>query len=394
MEKPSLGLSGYHRIDVVDALRGYAIMSILLLHNLEHFDFINDPQNIPAWRLPINSGIWAFFDFMVAGKSYAIFALLFGFTFWLMDSKQQEKGKDFRLRFLWRMALLMGFGLINSLFYEGDILSMYAMIGFTLVLVARLSDRTVLFIALILLLQPLMWSDVLFQGLNPVDKLPPERSWAYFANQFPYLSGSSFWDAIYGNITNGKLAVNWWTWEKGRFLQAPALFMIGMLLGRRGYFGNTAENKRFWKKLFLCSAAVFVVFYLVKSNMEQLFPEKIMRRLLGRILYSWSTLSMMFVLVSSIVLLYNKQWFRSLIKGLLPFGRMSLTSYMMQSILGAFLYYGFGLGLYKITDAFWCLLIGLVLFLLQATFCKWWLKRHKQGPLEALWHRWTWLRQT
>jgi len=377
-------LSRAGRIDVVDALRGYAIMSILLLHNLEHFDFIYFPSTIPAWHGAIDGKIWEFFDFMVAGKSYAIFALLFGFTFWLMDKKQVDQGKDFRGRFLWRMFLLMGFGLINSLFYEGDILSMYAMLGFTLVLVARFSDRTVLIIAVIMLLQPLMWSDVVQQLLNPVGKLAPNHSNAYFDQQFSYLSGTSFWDAIIGNITNGKLAVNWWSWEKGRFLQAPALFMIGMLMGRRGYFENKPENKVFWKWMLTISAAAFLIFHVLKLNMDLLFPEQILRKLIGRIHYSWSNLSMMFLLVSSIVLLYQTDWFRKLLSGLLPFGRMSLTSYMMQSIIGACIYYGFGLGLYKYTDAFWCLLLGIVLFLFQAAFCTWWLKHHRQGPLEGL----------
>ena len=393
METPSSLIPGSKRIDVVDALRGYAIMSILLLHNLEHFDFGFNPEHIPAWRAVVDGKIWEFIEFIVAGKSYAIFALLFGFTFWLMDKKQTDQGKDFRGRFLWRMFLLLGFGLVNSLFYEGDILSMYALLGFTLVLVARFSDRTVLLIAILMLLQPLMWSDVVHQLLHPATKLSDPASWAYFGRQYPYLSGHSFIDAIVGNMTNGKMAVYLWSWEKGRFLQAPALFMLGMLMGRRGYFESKPENTRFWKKILIFSGLGVLFFTLLKPTMKQLFPDHELRELLWRIHYSWSNLSMVFLLVSSIVLLYSTNWFKRLISGLLPFGRMSLTSYMMQSFIGAFIYYGFGLGLYKITDAFWCLLLGIVLFLFQAAFCTWWLKHHKQGPMEALWHRWTWLKK-
>jgi uncharacterized protein len=379
------------RIDVVDALRGYAIMSILLLHNLEHFDFINSPENIPAWRAVIDGKIWAFFDFWVAGKSYAIFALLFGFTFWLMDSKQQAQGKDFRGRFLWRMFLLMGFGLLNSLFYEGDILSMYALLGFTLVLVARLSDWTVFILALVLLFQPLMWADVVHQWFHPENKLSDPASWYYFGQQYPYLSGTNLWDAIVGNMTNGKIAVYLWSWEKGRFLQAPALFMLGMLLGRRGKFDDKPANTSFWRNILIGSVVATLFFQLLKANMNDLLPDREGRELIGRILYSWSNLCMMFLLVSGFLLLYRTRWFKRLTTGLLPFGRMSLTSYVMQSIIGAVLYYGFGFGLFKITDAFWCLFIGIVLFLFQAAFCNWWLKQHRQGPLEGLWHRWTWL---
>ena len=393
MKVPFSQISDSKRIDVIDALRGYAIMSILLLHNLEHFDFVFTPDHIPAWRAAVDGEIWAVFDFLVAGKSYAIFALLFGFTFWLMDKKQVDQGKDFRSRFLWRMVLLLGFGLINSLFYEGDILSMYALLGFTLVLVARFSDRTVLIIAVIMLLQPLMWADVIHQMFNPSNKLSDPASWAYFGQQYPYLSGNSFIDAVIGNMTNGKTAVYLWSWEKGRFLQAPALFMVGMLIGRRGYFQRTPENDRFWKKLIVFSGLGVLVFLVLKSTMKQLIPDHELRELFWRIHYSWSNLSVMFLLVSSFVLLYQTKFFKMLTKGLLPFGRMSLTSYMMQSFIGACIYYGFGWGLYKITDAFWCLLLGILLFLFQAAFCTWWLKHHRQGPMEMLWHRWTWLRK-
>ena len=74
-----------------------------------------------------------------------------------------------------------------------------------------------------------------------------------------------------------------------------------------------------------------------------------------------------------------------------PLGRMSLTNYIVQSIIGTFVYYSFGLGLYQYTGASFCLLIGILLFVAQLGFCKWWLRHHKQGPLEKLWHKATWI---
>jgi len=342
--------------------------------------------------LAIDDKIWAFTDFFIAGKSYAIFALLFGLTFYIMDHKQAEKGMDFRLRFLWRMFLLLLFGTVNSMFYEGDILTMYALLGFTLVLVARLSDRWVLTVAILLLLQPFMWIDLVQQLVDPVSKLPQNRSHEYFGNIYSYLSANDFWAAIWGNLTNGKLAVYWWSWEKGRFLQAPALFMIGLLMGRRGLFQNKPENVRFWKKMLFYSVLAMAFFIVFKAYSEDLFPDKPVRKLIGRISYSWSNLAMMFVLVSSIVLIFRQKWGEKLFSGLLPFGRMSLTNYVMQSMLGAIIYYEFGFGLYKYTDALWSLFIGIILFLFQVWFCKWWLKSHKQGPLEAIWHKGTYLK--
>lgn len=76
---------------------------------------------------------------------------------------------------------------------------------------------------------------------------------------------------------------------------------------------------------------------------------------------------------------------------LIPYGRMSLTNYITQSIIGVPVYYGYGLCLYKSTGATATLLIGLGIFTIQLLFSRWWLNRHKQGPFEYLWRRGTWI---
>ena len=129
------------RIQVVDALRGFAIVAILLLHNLEHFDVWYLPEGFPSWLISLDKGIWDTMFFLFSGKAYGIFAVLFGFTFYIMQHNQAKKGKDFRLRFAWRLLLLLGFGIINSAFYQGDILTIYALLGFTLIPVAKLSNK-------------------------------------------------------------------------------------------------------------------------------------------------------------------------------------------------------------------------------------------------------------
>src|SRR5476649_1656578 len=104
------------RLDVIDALRGFAIVSIMLLHNIEHFDFYFFPAGLPAWLKIVDSQIWDTLFFLFGGKSYAIFALLFGLTFFLQFDGREKRGEDFRPRFAWRLVLLLLFGMINSLF--------------------------------------------------------------------------------------------------------------------------------------------------------------------------------------------------------------------------------------------------------------------------------------
>ena len=375
------------RLQVVDALRGFAIVSIMLVHNLEHFDLMYSVQGLPAWLKALDSWVWDTIFFLFSGKSYAIFSLLFGVTFFIQMHGRAQRGEDFRMRFAWRLAILFGFGIVNSLFYEGDILTFYAVMGLLLIPVARLGNTAVFAIACLLMLQPLEWL-LAFKALaHPVAKLPDPASWAHFAKS-TYLTGSSLSATLYGNITNGKMGVLLWSWESGRMFQMPALFMLGMLAGRRGLFVASPDSKRFWIRTLVAAALLFVPLFAANAHLGQWTANEALRRPLSVILSTWSNLALMLVLVSGFVLLFQSG---APLRLFAPLGRMSLTSYIVQSLVGSFIYYGYGLGLYQYTGATYCLLIGLGLALVQSWFSAWWLRSHKQGPLEALWHRATWI---
>ena len=83
------------RIEVVDALRGFAVMAIILVHNLEHFIFPVYPADSPEWLEVLDQGVLNVVFSLFAGKAYAIFALLFGFTFYIQTQNQKRQGKDF-----------------------------------------------------------------------------------------------------------------------------------------------------------------------------------------------------------------------------------------------------------------------------------------------------------
>jgi uncharacterized protein len=380
------------RLELVDALRGFAIVSIMLLHNLEHFDLYYFPAGLPGWLVALDKVIWNVTFFLFAGKSHAIFALLFGLTFYIQLSGREQRGEDFRPRFAWRLLLLMGFGLVNSTFYQGDILSMYAVLGLVLIPVARLGNRTLLLIAACLALQPWSWFELLAALPHPAAKLPDPASWALFGRADSYLSKGSLLDAWIGNLTNGKAAIWLWSWENGRLFEIPALFMLGMLAGRTHLFALTDTNRRFWKRLLLAAIVLFLPLFFADKNLGAWTSYDTIRRPLGTILEAWSNLAFTALLVSSFALLYQSALGARWLGIFRPLGRMSLTSYMMQSLMGTLLYYGFSLGMYRYTGATYSLLIGFALSLVQLAFSRWWLREHRQGPLEAIWHRLTWLR--
>jgi uncharacterized protein len=384
-------MNSTNRLNVVDALRGFAIISIMLLHNIEHFDFLYWPNNLPAWMLPIDKGIMDTLYFLFGGKSYAIFALLFGLTFFIQSHNQEKMGKDFRARFAWRLIILMAFAFVNSAFYEGDILSIYAVLGFFLIPVAKLSTKTVFWIALLLMAQPFEWVNF-FRGLqNPEMQLGNPASWAYFEKAGEYITKSSLTDTWIGNLTNGKMAVILWSWEQGRILQNISLFMFGMLAGRKLLFVLSDDNKRFWVKTLIIASISFIVLYLVRGNLGDWFSSVAMQRPIFTIINSWANMAFMLLLVSGFILLYQTRYFHRALNSFSSLGRMSLSNYIMQSLVGSFIFYGFGLGLYKYTGSTYCLLIGIVLAILQGMFSSWWMRNHKQGPLETVWHKATWI---
>jgi uncharacterized protein len=112
---------------------------------------------------------------------------------------------------------------------------------------------------------------------------------------------------------------------------------------------------------------------------------------IDNLLSLWANLGLTFSMVAAFILLFRLRAGARVLGVLAPLGRMSLSNYLFQSLLGTTLYYGYGFGLYRYTGATHCLLIGIALATLQVALSAWWLRHHKQGPLETLWHRATWI---
>lgn len=379
------------RIEIIDALRGFAIMSIMLLHNIEHFEYYNFPEFFPVWLKEIDKVVWDTMFFLFGGKSYAIFALLFGFSYYIQNENQSKKGMDFRGRFFWRMLLLLFFGIVNTAFYQGDILTLYAFLGLFLIPVTNWSNKAVFITAVILILQPLEWARCIYYLINSDYIAPHNLSESYYESIGYYLKNGSFIDYVVGNLTLGKVASLLWSWENGRFFQAPALFMFGMLLGRKKLFITTETSIDFWKKVLRYAFILFIPLYFIKTYMTEMISRPTLSNKLTIIFASWSNVAFMLVIVATFILLYQKEAMNKWLIKLIPFGKMSLTNYIMQSMIGAFIYYRYGLGLFEYTGASFCIIIGFCLFIIQLSFCKWWLKSHSYGPLEYLWHKATWI---
>lgn len=389
MEKQLSGITP--RIEVVDALRGFAVMAILLVHSLEHFIFPVYPTAQASWLGVLNDGIFNITFSLFAGKAYAIFALLFGFTFYIQYANRQKKGKDFGYRFLWRLLLLAGFATLNAAFFPaGDVLLLFVVVGIVLFLVRKWSDKAVLITAIILLLQPLEWYHYIMSLFNPAYTLPDLGIGTMYDEVAAYTKAGNFLEFLSGNVTLGQKASLLWAVGAGRFWQTAGLFLVGLYIGRKQLFVVSEAHLRFWVKALIISAIAYAPLFQLKELLMA-SGSILVRNTAGTAFDMWQKFAFTIVLVASFVLLYQKEAFKKAVSNLRFYGKMSLTNYISQSVLGAFIYFPFGLYLAPYCGYALSLLIGLMLFLLQVQFCKWWLQRYKQGPLESIWHKWTWL---
>lgn len=381
-------IKGKYRIDVVDALRGFAVMAIVLVHNLEHFIFPVYPENSPEWLNVLDQGVLNGVFSLFAGKAYAIFALLFGLTFYIQTDNYKKQGKDFGYRFLWRMLLLLGFATLNAAFFPaGDVLLLFAVVSLVLFLTRNWSDKAVLITSIIFLLQPVEWYHYIASLFNPAHQLPDLKVGEMYAEVAEYTKAGNFRDFILGNITLGQKASLFWAINAGRFSQTAGLFLLGYYFGRKQLFISSEKNLRIWVKILIVAAISFAPLYTFKDLIMK--SDAIIQQSAGTAFDMWQKLAFTLVLVASFVILYQNQTFSKMVSNLRFYGRMSLTNYISQSVIGAAIYFPFGLYLAPHCGYTLSLLIGIFTFFMQMLFCKWWLGRHKQGPLEYIWHKWT-----
>ena len=377
----------------IDALRGFAVMGIILLHNIEHFNFYSFPDAANETIKALDTTLWDMMFFAFSGKTYAIFALLFGFTFYLQSRSSEKRGEDFRNRYMWRLLLLLGFGFINAAFFPGEILVLYALVGLVLVPVRYWGNKALFAMAVFLMLQPVEWVKVLYSVFNPLEN--PQQMIFSLGDVYPQLGGHSFWEMVKVNLVTGQLASLNWAWCYGRVFQTASLFMLGILLGRLGYFDASSDDslrksRDFWIKVLCISLPLTLVMYYFKEFVYTQIEIKFMLSSLKTVLNSWYNFFFMLCIVASFLLLY---WTcgGKVQRILAPYGRMSLTDYVSQSVIGSFLYFGYGLELHKVCGTTYSLLVGIVFLALQVAFAHWWFKHFKRGPLETVWHKLTWI---
>ena len=174
-------------------------------------------------------------------------------------------------------------------------------------------------------------------------------------------------------------------------MQTIFLFLFGIYLGRRRLFYNEGNNLQVWKRVLigsLCASAVLIPLYELLPDM---LSTPCIKQSVKVMLKMWRNLAQMLFYVSGVVLLYYRTSAGRFLSKIAPYGKMSLTNYLSQSIIGGFVFYNWGLGMFRYSGHASSLMLGVLCIVLQYIFCRWWLSHFSHGPFESLWRRATWI---
>lgn len=381
------------RINSIDALRGVALIGIMLLHCMERFDLTLAPVvESPFWQA-IDTAVYDSLYFLFSGKSYAMFSLLFGLSFFMQMESQAAKGVDFRGCFLWRLALLFLFGYINGLVYMGEFFMVYAVLGVFLIPLYKVPTRWLLVLCVLLFLQiPAVISFVSLLSDNVANE--PTAAAAYMDRLFEraadvFINGSLM-DVLSFNTFDGQSAKCLWVFNNFRYLQLLGLFIAGMLIGRQGIHKSEEKMVKYSRLFLPYCLAFWAVFYAVAFLLPVWGVDGFALRVGQTLFKTYGNLGQMMVYFCGFTLLYYRYKGQKVLDRIAPVGRMSVTNYMAQSIVGVSLFYGFGGNFAVEFNYLQSFLLGAAFCVIQIAYSNWWIKRFYYGPMEWLWRSLTW----
>ncbi|RAO08127.1 DUF418 domain-containing protein [Micromonospora noduli] len=365
------------RINVVDALRGVALLLILLV-NVSYFSsgyafqLVSDPSYGAVDRLVAGA-----VELLFAMKAYLLFSFLFGYSFTLQLDSAARRGAVFGRSFLRRLTGLFVLGALHAvLLFHGDILTTYALLGLVLLAVRRIEPRSALTAAAII-----VGVVAFLVGLAAVlgAAVVPDQAAAVTA-------GARSTEALRGGLGDvvlehlrslpamlGALAV-----------QGPlafAAFLVGLAAGKHRMLAaaHTHENllrrcERVGYPVGLAGATVFAIGGGT-ANMTGLMVSILTAPFLAA------------AYAATLLRLFTRR--PRVADALAPAGRMALTNYLGQSLICVLVFTGVGLGLAGHTSPAQTLLIALTIFVAQVAASYWWMRRFRYGPFEWALRGWT-----
>lgn len=393
------------RIATLDVLRGFALMGILIM-NMPGFSYSgwHESDGSHYWPGQVDQIAEQVRDALFSGKFNSLFSVLFGlgFTIQFARMQQQDPLNADRL-YLRRLLVLFALGVVHAcVFWFGDVLHVYALLGIVLLFgLRRVSDRALVLIMAGCIVYPLVASLLRVAFVTKEFTASRVALGKGFAatNDIAFGTGN-FLASVTENLRimaheYGDLYSLWGTF--GWYVSMTLTMLLGVLAGRRQWARRIPELMPQIKRL----TWVMLVVGLALSTTSTLIweanrtPGPSLIKTFAGLCYNVSRPMLMVFYVLLIVQLYHRTSWQSLFKPFELAGRMPLTNYLMQTALCTTLFYAWGFGLWaKVGPAAGLALSLALFFCVQVPLSWWWLKHHDRGPMEALWARLTYGRKT
>jgi uncharacterized protein len=372
-----------------------ALLGILIM-NMPGFaaSYYAEADGSHLWADALNQRAEQLRDMLFSGKFNSMFSLLFGIGFTIQLGRMLERDPRHGVRqYVRRMLVLLAFALLHCLvLWTGDVLHVYVVLGFGLLLIRRLPDRAVIALILLLICYPAISGAVRLVVMSPerVARMVSDAQAMEASNNLAYGHGT-FLDAAREHTREMvHLYTNPWDlWAFSAFyVQMATTMLMGFVIGRNGWVYRIRELmprvRQFqWRSLAI-GLACSLIFGIVGQYTRAPGPSA--AKMLVGVAYVLSRLGMMSFYVLTIVRLAQLPPWQRRFRPIAAAGRMPLTNYLMQTLIATFVFYGWGLGLWGRVGPAWQLVMALAIyFLIQVPLSMLWLRRFDYGPLEHIW---------
>ncbi|MCM3322064.1 DUF418 domain-containing protein [Cytobacillus kochii] len=372
-------LNENRRIHSIDAMRGFALFGILIVNFLSfHSPYTHiDPFNY--WDKAGDSTVFPIIDVFFQASFYPLFSLLFGYGVMILKERAELKGVHSPLLLARRFLFLLIIGLCHALFiWHGDILVTYAIAGFALILFIELSGKLLILLGLLIYIIPnLLLVGVLFLTLFIEPDLSVMMTTSVADIVQVYQSGT-WLEIVRQNIDDWLMNNNLATMPILMISILP-LFLIGAGL-RKLQVVEKLEQRRM-------TAFVLMIVFLTTGYLIKLLPYFISTNLAMQYIQDIFGGPLVAVGYSLLILVLVNSKIGMITKPLQTIGRLSMTNYLMQSIVATCLFYSYGFGLYGNVSLLTGTMIAIILYVCQIVLSMIWMKYFVYGPFEWCW-RW------
>lgn len=364
------------RLDSIDALRGFALAGVLMINllKLTLFDYLGPAAEAALPSAGPDRWLRMLLDMLVGGKAIGIFTMLFGLGFAMQVERTRRAGAQASNAFLRRIAILACIGLAHRyLLWWNEILTIYALMAFVLYQFRNAGNGMLIWVGLLVALAA--------PGPSP-DALLDEESMK--AANLVAFSSPSFLTALGQNIEFS----NWaWLAYWGVFPLVFGRFLIGYWAGRKGLFSDAAGNRQLLQRICLLASCIGIVGTVLQQKFGSVpaFLPSGSAFLLWRALVRAGDLGLSIAYATGFALLFLRPCWRRWLQWLAPVGRMALSNYLGQTVVGMVIFYGFGFGVGPWHGYPGLLLAWAAVFGAQVLLSHWWLRRFRFGPCEWAW---------